>query len=163
MCVTTSCQRPHAICDHQSKILQAFSESLTIESSCKRPPLVRNRDHFSLADPGEEPGAPTPPPYFQTKLRPEGPNRLSQATSSRKRHLTLHILGSRLLEVRLITYYLSNLEVVFKGFFSWRGKILEGGSYQRHMFYVFGLQANGRTCAQRQDLPTCSQYQDFPS
>ena len=30
----------------------------------------------SVVDPGEEPGGPTPPPYFKTKMRPKGPKKV---------------------------------------------------------------------------------------
>ena len=34
------------------------------------------RTSISEADPGEGPGDPGPPPYFWTKLRPEGPKNI---------------------------------------------------------------------------------------
>ena len=34
---------------------------------------VTTQRYYPVADPGEGPGGPGPPPYFSTKLRPEGP------------------------------------------------------------------------------------------
>ena len=34
---------------------------------------VTTQRYYPVADPGERPGEPGPPPYFSTKLRPEGP------------------------------------------------------------------------------------------
>ena len=34
---------------------------------------VATQLYYPVADPGEGPGGPGPPPYFSTKLRPEGP------------------------------------------------------------------------------------------
>lgn len=93
-CATTSRQRLHAISDHQSKILKAFNESLTIESSCKQPPLLsKPRPLLSGGSRGRTRGPPSPPLFLD-----QGRKKCFETRSSPPPCLGVWMTGSPLIE-----------------------------------------------------------------
>ena len=88
----------HAICSWKGELLLLFSTSVPltfISQNLRSSPSVgfitlhyypRERG-WPVADPGEGPGGPAPPPYFLTKMSPEGPKQIFLETAPPPHHL----------------------------------------------------------------------------